>query len=109
MDPQETNKVKQIKFDITGEEVELGINNTNEKIEEYQEKMRKTQLRYYVFKKITNYKSTLRRFFQRYRNIVQLMEAIDEKKEDIKEINLENEKMKAKVLKNIIKNRAFIF
>ena len=107
MDPQETNKVKQIKFDITGEKDELGINNTNEKIEEYQEKMRKTQLRYYVFKKITNYKSTLRRFFQRYRNTVQLMEAIDEKKEDIKEINLENEKMKAKVLKNIIKNRAF--
>ena len=107
LDPQETNKAKQIKFAITGEELILGINNTNEKIEEYQEKMRKTQLRYYVFKKITNYKSTLRRFFQRYRNIVQLMEAIDEKKEDNKEINAENEKMKTKILKNIIKNRAF--
>lgn len=54
--------------------------------------MRKTQLRYYVFKKITNYKSSLRMAFHKYRSIVQLMEALNEKNDDIKETKEENKK-----------------
>ena len=77
--------------------------------------MRKTQLRYYVFKKITNYKSSLRMAFHKYRSIVQLMEALNEKNDDIKETKEENKKendiellkKRTKILKNVLKNRSF--
>lgn len=98
-------------FKITEKE----IKETKEKLEEYQEKMRKTQLRYYVFKKITNYKSSLRMAFHKYRSIVQLMEALNEKNDDIKETKEENKKendiellkKRTKILKNVLKNRSF--
>ena len=107
IDPQDTREAHNIEFVINGEEIEIEINDTKEKLEEYQEKMRKTQLRYYVFKKITSYKSSLRRYFQKYRSIVQLLAALEEKKEEIKENNIENSKLKIKMLKNILKNRAY--
>ena len=103
IDPQDTIEANNIQFEISGEVIE--INDTKEKLEEYQEKMRKTQLRYYVFKKITNYKSSLRRYFQKYRTIVQLIEAVEEKKEESKENELQNKK--AKILKNLLKNRSY--
>ncbi len=105
LDPQKTVKAEHIHFAIAGDVMD--IQNTQEKLEEYQEKMRKTQLRYYVFKKITNYKSTLRIYFQKYRSIVQLMEAFDEKNEENKEDDEEIMKKKIKILKNILKNRTF--
>jgi len=111
IDPQDTVTAEHLSFKITEKE----IKETKEKLEEYQEKMRKTQLRYYVFKKITNYKSTLRIAFQKYRSIVQLMEALDEKKDDIKETEKEKEevndvellKKRTNLLKNMLKNRSF--
>ena len=106
IDPQDTVEANNIQFEIRGEE-EFEISDTKDKLEEYQEKMRKTQLRYYVFKKITSYKSTLRRYFQKYRTIVQLMEAVDEKEEETKENNLEIKNKKIKILKNILKNRTY--
>ena len=105
IDPQDTVEATNLQFLIEGKEIE--IKETKEKLEEYQEKMRKTQLRYYVFKKITSYKSSIRRCFQRYRNIVQLMGALDEKKEEIKESDIEMHKKRIKILKNLIKNRSF--
>ena len=105
IDPQDTVEASNIQFEIAVEEIE--INDTKEKLEEYQEKMRKTQLRYYVFKKITNYKSSLRRYFQKYRTIVQLMEAVEEKKEESKENELQIQNKKAKILKNLLKNRSY--
>ena len=101
IDPQDTKEANKIQFKISGE-----VDDFTEKLEEYQEKMRKTQLRYYVFKKITNYKSNLRRCFQKYRSIVQLMEALDEKKEEPK-IDEETLKRKTTLMKNILKNRSF--
>ena len=111
IDPQDTVTAEHLSFQITEKE----IKETKEKLEEYQEKMRKTQLRYYVFKKITNYKSSLRIAFQKYRSIVQLMEALEEKNEDIKEDKKEKEgekdielfKKRIKILKNVLKNRSF--
>ena len=114
IDPQDTVTAEHLSFKITEKE----IKETKEKLEEYQEKMRKTQLRYYVFKKITNYKSSLRIAFQKYRSIVQLMEALDEKNDDIKETKVEKEEKKGendiellkkriKILKNVLKNRSF--
>ena len=50
IDPQDTVEATNLQFLIEGKEIE--IKETKEKLEEYQEKMRKTQLRYYVFKKI---------------------------------------------------------
>ena len=100
LDPQDTMEAKNIEFNISQQ------HEITEKLEEYQEKMRKTQLRYYVFKKITNYKSTLRRYFHKYRNIV-LMESIDEKKEETKENDIETQKKKISILKHILKNRSF--
>ena len=105
IDPQDTVEASSIQFEISAEEIE--INDTKEKLEEYQEKMRKTQLRYYVFKKITNYKSSLRRYFQKYRTIVQLMESLEEKKEESKENELQIQNKKAKLLKNLLKNRTY--
>ena len=106
IDPQDTVEANNIQFEIKGEE-EFEISDTKDKLEEYQEKMRKTQLRYYVFKKITNYKSSLRRYFQKYRTIVQLMEAVEEKNEETKENDLETKNKKIKILKNILKNRTY--
>ena len=111
IDPQDTVIAEHLSFKITEKE----IKETKEKLEEYQEKMRKTQLRYYVFKKITNYKSSLRMAFHKYRSIVQLMEALDEKNDDIKETKEENKKendiellkKRTKILKNVLKNRSF--
>ena len=111
IDPQDTVIAEHLSFKITEKE----IKETKEKLEEYQEKMRKTQLRYYVFKKITNYKSSLRMVFHKYRSIVQLMEALDEKNDDIKETKEENKKendiellkKRTKILKNVLKNRSF--
>ena len=100
IDPQDTLETNNMQFFIGNEE-------TKEKLEEYQEKMRKTQLRYYVFKKITSYKSALRRCFHIYRSKVQLMDALEEKEEGIKENNKEISIMKTKLLKHILKNRAF--
>ena len=105
LDPQNTVQAEHIQFVIAGDMMD--IQDTKEKLEEYQEKMRKTQLRYYVFKKITDYKSSLRIYFQKYRNIVQLMEALDEKNEENKEDDEETMKKKIKILKNILKNRTF--
>ena len=105
IDPQDTVEASNIQFEISEEEIK--INETKEKLEEYQEKMRKTQLRYYVFKKITNYKSSLRRYFQKYRTIIQLMDAAEEKKDEFKENNLEIQNKKLKMLKNLLKNRAY--
>ena len=100
MDPQDTVEANNLEFKFSGEEM-------NEKLEEFQEKMRKTQLRYYVFKKITSYKSSLRRYFDKYRNIV-LMESLEEKKEEINESDdIETQKRKIALLKNILKNRSF--
>ena len=104
IDPQDTAKANNMQFEIS-EKIE--IKETKEKLEEYQEKMRKTQLRYYVFKKITNYKSTLRRYFHKYRTIVQLMEAVEEKNEEIKENDIEIQNKRISVLKNLLKNRTF--
>ena len=104
IDPQDTAKANNMQFEIA-EKIE--IKETKEKLEEYQEKMRKTQLRYYVFKKITNYKSTLRRYFHKYRTIVQLMEAVEEKNEEIKENDIEIQNKRISVLKNLLKNRTF--
>ena len=106
IDPQDTVEANNIQFEIRGEE-EYELSETKDRLEEYQEKMRKTQLRYYVFKKITNYKSSLRRYFQRYRTIVQLMEAVEEKKEETKENDLETKNKQIKMLKNILKNRTY--
>ena len=111
IDPQDTVIAEHLSFKITEKE----IKETKEKLEEYQEKMRKTQLRYYVFKKITNYKSSLRMAFHKYRSIVQLMEALNEKNDDIKETKEENKKendiellkKRTKILKNVLKNRSF--
>ena len=111
IDPQDTVIAEHLSFKITEKE----IKETKEKLEEYQEKMRKTQLRYYVFKKITNYKSSLRMAFHKYRSIVQLMEALNEKNDDIKEAKEENKKendiellkKRTKILKNVLKNRSF--
>ena len=111
IDPQDTVIAEHLSFKITEKE----IKETKEKLEEYQEKMRKTQLRYYVFKKITNYKSSLRMAFNKYRSIIQLMEALDEKNDDIKETKEENKKendiellkKRTKILKNVLKNRSF--
>ena len=111
IDPQDTVIAEHLSFKIAEKE----IKETKEKLEEYQEKMRKTQLRYYVFKKITNYKSSLRMAFHKYRSIVQLMEALDEKNDDIKETKEENKKendiellkKRTKILKNVLKNRSF--
>ena len=111
IDPQDTVTAEHLSFKITEKE----IKETKEKLEEYQEKMRKTQLRYYVFKKITNFKSTLRMAFHKYRSIVQLMEALDEKKDEIKETMMEKEgendiellKKRINILKNVLKNRSF--
>ena len=105
IDPQDTVEANNMEFFIGEEELEL--DETKEKLEEYQEKMRKTQLRYYVFKKITNYKSALRKCFHIYRSKVQLMGALDEKEEENKENNIENSLIRTKMLKNILKNRAF--
>ena len=104
IDPQDTIEANHIEFKISAENID--INETKEKLEEYQEKMRKTQLRFYVFKKITNYKSYLRRCFQKYRSTVQLMGALEEKKEENKQ-DEETQKKKIKLLKNILKNRSF--
>ena len=111
IDPQDTVTAEHLSFKITEKE----IKETKEKLEEYQEKMRKTQLRYYVFKKITNFKSSLRMAFNKYRSIVQLMEALDEKKDEIKETIMEKEgendiellKKRINLLKNVLKNRSF--
>ncbi len=100
IDPQDTLETNNMQFFIGNEE-------TKEKLEEYQEKMRKTQLRYYVFKKITSYKTALRRCFHVYRSKVQLIGALDEKEEENKENNIEISKIKSKLLKHILKNRAF--
>ena len=107
IDPQDTNEANNMEFIINGSEIQFKIKETQEKLEAYQEKMRKTQLRYYVFKKITSYKTTLRKRFQKYRSTVQLMTALDEKQDGIKENNTENNRLKIKLLKNIIKNRAY--
>ena len=105
IDPQDTFQAKHISFEFSNRIMEL--NDTKEKLEEYQEKMRKTQLRYYVFKKITEYKSNLRVHFLKYRNIVQIMSALDDKIDEKKENDIELEKEKISLLKNIIKNRVF--
>ena len=112
LDPKDTLEANRIQFKISGEKMEMEmekeINDTKEKLEEYQEKMRKTQLRYYVFKKITNYKSTLRRYFQKYRINVQMMDSLKGPKVDtIKEIDEGTQKQKIKLLKNILKNRTY--
>jgi hypothetical protein len=110
IDPQDTETAAHLSFKLSQKE----IKETKEKLEEYQGKMRKTQLRYYVFKKITNYKSSLRNAFNKYRSIVQLMEALDEK-DDIKETqkgkegenDIELLKKRINTLKNVLKNRSF--
>ena len=78
IDPQDTNEANNMEFVINGSEIQFKIKETQEKLEAYQDKMRKTQLRYYVFKKITSYKTTLRKRFQKYRSTVQLMTALDD-------------------------------
>ena len=103
LDPDDTKQANNIQFEF-GEKKEK---ETMEKLEKYQEKMRKTQLRYYVFKKITNYKSSLRKYFQKYRTIVQLMDVIEEKNDDSNESKIEKENKRIKILKNILKNRVY--
>ena len=103
LDPQDTIQANNIQFEFG----KIEEKETLEKLEQYQEKMRKTQLRYYVFKKITNYKSSLRKYFQRFRTTVQLMDVIEEKNDDSKESKIEKENKRIKILKNILKNRAY--
>ena len=101
IDPQDTVEANNIQFEIRGKEEE--IKEAKDKLEEYIDKTRKTQLKLYVFIKMTNYKSSLRRCFQRYRNTIKIMGDLDKKDQEIKE----NQKKRISLLKNLVKNRAF--